>query len=301
MVRGTNGVNKKIVPEVLPLGSFEWEVNEIQSGKPHGVSITIRGGGGIDIKEVHIFQAIKPHMDGQALSTPMNSIIRAYEMLRDAEDRQIRSDAWNTRARLIVGHTERQNIYKMSEGGAITAEYEGKHCQVDFEDQMVGDDAEYFSRRHKLHMSIETEADEEHRPDGYTLPSNSKLESVQRLQPVMDVEYLRTTFTAQVASVFGIPYEMIAGGYSAQYSGKKSHENNRYFVSNMQEICRFLEVLLSEVYRVSFKDPGSSFSIHTVPRIEISTVEDIIKLHEAGLLDPTHAKTLVGHLSGKKF
>lgn len=94
----------------------------------------------------------------------------------------------------------------------------------------------------------------------------------------------------------------MAGGYSAQYSGKKSYENNRYFLSNMQEVCRHLAALMVDVYKQSFKDTrsGIRFTINTVPRIEVNNIAEIIQLTEAGLLDAQDARRLVGDLTGKR-
>lgn len=133
------------------------------------------------------------------------------------------------------------------------------------------------------------------------MPSNTKIENIPNLTCVTDVEYLRTIFTAQTASCFGIPFEMIAGGYSAQYSGKKSLENNRYFVSNMSSICDHLQNLLIDVYKQSFPTSKQTprFRVTAVPRIEVANIQDLLLLADHGYVSRRGMLDIVTDLTGE--
>ena len=78
-----------------------------------------------------------------------------------------------------------------------------------------------------------------------------------------------------IASLMGIPFEIVGGGYSAKEGGKKALENSRVFVANMQNMCRHIENLLLDVYTKSFPDfkKEISFRLRSSPRIEISSVQ----------------------------
>lgn len=66
----------------------------------------------------------------------------------------------------------------------------------------------------------------------------------------------------------------------------------------MQEVCKHLEHLLADVYAASFKNAQGVFVVNAVPRIEITTVAEILQLTQAGLIDISHAKSLMGQLTG---
>ena len=91
----------------------------------------------------------------------------------------------------------------------------------------------------------------------------------------MDVGEMQHNVTSAIASLMGIPFEIIGGGYSAKEGGKKSLENSRVFVANMQNVCRHIENLLFDVYSRTFPDfkKEISFRLKSSPRIEISNVQ----------------------------
>ena len=212
--------SKKIVPECMPLGSFEWENGELKDGNPFTVKVSLSGGVGLNEKEIHVYQVEQPIVGGGLHHAPVSSLLKPYEMMCDAEEREISSDMWNTKAKLILAHTEKANMYRMNEGVTITADQTYGGCTEMFTSDYNDEDIDYQARFAKLHQSLEAEVGCEHKPDGITLPTNSRLEGVPQLRPVMNVEYLRTTFTAQVASVFGIPYEMVSRLHAAELEEK---------------------------------------------------------------------------------
>jgi hypothetical protein len=98
---------------------------------------------------------------------------------------------------------------------------------------------------------------------------------VSALQSGVDVAQLQQIMEKTVASVMGIPCEIIGGGY-AQTSGKKvALENNRIFFTNMNTICFHLQNLLQEVYATCFADSkmSISFRLKPSPRLEVSSIE----------------------------
>lgn len=63
-----------------------------------------------------------------------------------------------------------------------------------------------------------------HKPVVYTLPKNTKLESVQHLDSIQDTDAMQAAIAKAIANVMGIPYEVIAGGYSQNQVGNHGHQ-----------------------------------------------------------------------------
>jgi hypothetical protein len=137
-----------------------------------------------------------------------------------------------------------------------------------------------------------------HRPTIYTLPKNSKLEPVQRLEISQDIKTMQVTpifpasrgfsvgnrvkrmcaqikLAKDITSIMGIPYELVGGGYSDKEGRKKSMENTRIFTTNMMNLCKHLEFLLRDVYVATYggRPKDVRFTLRPTPRIEIGSVE----------------------------
>lgn len=108
----------------------------------------------------------------------------------------------------------------------------------------------------------------------YSLPKNSKLEAVSALHSTVDVLQLQQTMAKSIASIVGVPFEIIGGGYSNKDGGKKSLENSRVFSTNMNTLCSHLQNLLSDVYEASFPKSKISlqFQLTSSPRIEVNNI-----------------------------
>ena len=67
----------------------------------------------------------------------------------------------------------------------------------------------------------------------------------------------------------------------------------------MQSVTNCLKCLLAEVYGTIFKGAEAQFDIIPMPRLEISSIEDLQILHEIGVLQPEHTVDLASILLGK--
>jgi hypothetical protein len=108
-------------------------------------------------------------------------------------------------------------------------------------------------------------------------------------------------FIRDVACLLGVPYEMIAGGYSDNSVGKsKALQNTKTFITNMLAICRHLELLLADVYLSAYGGGHDDvkFIIRPTPRIEVNTVEEIVQLLDAGVVSFDNAMHLSNMILG---
>lgn len=123
---------------------------------------------------------------------------------------------------------------------------------------------------------------------------------MQQLQPVQDVQLLHQRLAKDISSIMGVPYELIAGGYSQTQGSRKAEENTRIFITNMMEVCRHLCLLLQSVYASTYGGSPSdvAFEMRPTPRIAIESVEDLKVLMELGVIEHSNAMEISNMLLG---
>jgi hypothetical protein len=143
-----------------------------------------------------------------------------------------------------------------------------------------------------------------HYPAVYTLPAHHHLDKAPELKPCADMGLLQAKYKVDVCSLVGVPPELVT---TVQYnSGEKqsrtqgvSTGTSRIFQAKMQSVTNFLKCLLAEVYGATYKGAEAQFDIIPMPRLEISSIEDLQILHEIGVLQPEHTVDLASILLGK--
>jgi hypothetical protein len=141
---------------------------------------------------------------------------------------------------------------------------------------------------------------ESHKPVVYTLPKNSTLEGVQRLETIQDIKHMQIKLAKDITSIMGIPFELVGGGYSDKEGKKKSMENTRIFTTNMMNLCKHLECMMTDVYIATYGGHESEikFTLRPTPRIEIGSVEEIIMLLDSGVVSVDNAMQISNMLLG---
>lgn len=143
-----------------------------------------------------------------------------------------------------------------------------------------------------------------HHPAVYTLPAHHHLDKAPDLKPCADLAMLQAKYKVDVCSLVGVPPELVT---TVQYnSGEKQSKTqgvstgtSRIFQAKMQSVTNFLKCLLAEVYGAIYKGAEAQFDIIPMPRLEISSIEDLQILHEIGVLQPEHTVDLASVLLGK--
>uniref|UniRef100_A0A6T8KLY8 Uncharacterized protein n=2 Tax=Hemiselmis andersenii TaxID=464988 RepID=A0A6T8KLY8_HEMAN len=258
--------------------------------------------------EVEIYEYLQPSMDVttnsilyRTVPSPMSHLLIDYRNLRHAMIRKEYADNWNTQSKMICSYTSQKNIYQVSEGNPIVNDWNTQNrlgMANDYNLPMEMDQNAYT--RDAITETIAGQKDEVHKPVVYTLPKNSKLENVPHLESIQDTDKMETKLAKDIASIMGIPYEIIGGGYGDKQGKKKSLENSRIFTTNMVNICRHLEHLLKDVYTASYGSMQHEvkFTLRATPRIEINNVEEVCMLLEAGVVSFNDAMTISNMLLG---
>jgi hypothetical protein len=322
-----------LVPETIPLGTFVW-TNESNRGSQvatlkdsrlratmalidnppkkrkvskstEALSYKIRFIEGIGIKEtdVSIYTYVQPvGVRKSSIQSPLSGIISEYRYIYRALARAEYADEWNTQGKLVCSYTSVNNMYNMNEGNPITNDWSvPQNRSGGVTDTNIPTELEQnvFVRDAVMERVVSCK-NAPHAPVVYSMPKNSKLESTPQLVSTVDIAALQSSTARNIASIMGVPFEIIGGGYSDKQGGKKSLENSRVFITNMTSLCNHLQQLLQDVYEASFSDSRASvsFRLRASPRLEVSSIEELLLLINAGLLTTDSAFLMTNMILG---
>ena len=214
--------------------------------------------------------------------SPLSHLLIDYKNLRDAQVRRSYADAWNTTARIFTScippnavSNEPTHSYLYYETGSDRSRLnQGRHFMT--------------SRHRELENQISQPSN--HVPSLYNLPIHHRLEQLHALTPCEDLEWLLEKYRRDVSSLVGIPYEVAFGrahGGNETRSGV-GETTSRSFSNTIYRVCKVLEELVRHVYAALYEadlaDVTVSFS--PMPRLDISSMEDLKTLFDIGAITP---------------
>lgn len=327
------------VPEVLPPGTFTWftEVGPDEQGTrgPNsGKGRHERQGcvasddmsrlvvyrvkpavGGVREEDVSIFITNPPPLDVSGNSSlyatvpsPLASLLTDYKNLREAQKRRSHADAWNTTARLVSTFKPSMRVEDNPSQYLMDFVHENYYAPPAMGQSLFPPIQAHnvWQREHVMRRQF-MDTPSAHHPEVYALPRDHDLVQQQTLEPCEDLSFLLEKFRHDVASLTGVPYEMIAGkGGGSHETIRKTMASGRIFSTNMHEICRHLQSLLCRAYCAAYgANPDDvEFVLVPMPRLEIETIQDIKVLHEIGALSPDMvvklSKVLLGEDPGTR-
>ena len=305
------------VPEVMPLGTFDWHTelgptqenrNQYYAGRkrkpPSGVDDDTRlviyrvvpTVGDVKEEDVHVYIHTPPALNisvNSAMSatvpSPISHVLTDYKNLRSAQIRRSYADAWNTTAQLI-------STFKPN----MVGNDDPTQCLMDFVHESnfkiphVGQNPfpqleahNWFERDVLIRRQIERPST--HRPQVYTLPRDHDPVQQTMLTPCEDLQFLSDKFRRDICSATGVPYEMVSGKEGGgSESTRKTMASGRIFSVNMHEFCRHCQNILRMVYCHIYRvDPENvQFILTPMPRLEVESVNDLKVLFEIGALTP---------------
>ena len=291
------------VPEVLPPGTFRWNV-ETSKDNDAMLSYKVKLNPGAKAEE-HIYLkafASPNYMVSETsvmyatVSSPMSYVIESYKNLQAALKRQAHADAWNCTARVIVSNEPKEFAH----------EQHRKELFGTFSQHI-----DEFGRLQPNKPASQSDKIEDvffdrsmnHNPAVYSLPAHHHVDNAPQLVPCADVAYLQCKYKYDVCALLGVPPELLITAQKSMEGNENSKARNtatnRIFQAKMQTVSIFLKSLLSEVYAKIYKGAHAQFDIIPMPRLEVSSIEDLKILHEIGVLQPEHTVELASILLGK--
>jgi hypothetical protein len=253
--------------------------------------------GGVREEDISIYISTPPSLDVSINSnlystvpSPLSYLLTDYKNLREAQRRRSHADAWNTTARLVstfkpnirVDDNPAQNLMDFAHEDHYAAPAVGESL---FPRLMAHN---VWQREHVMRRQF-METPSNHHPEVYALPRDHDIIAQPHLEPCEDLQFLLEKYRQDVSALTGVPHEMISGrGGGSHETIRKTMASGRIFSTNMHEICRHVQQLLSHVYsRIYLASPNSvEFLLVPMPRLEVETIQDFKVLHEIGALTP---------------
>ena len=252
---------------------------------------------GVREEDVHIYMSTNPSLDVNVNSimtstvpSPLAHILTDYKNLRNAQLRRSYADAWNTTAHIIS--TFRPNMRGQDDPTQYLMDF--VHESHFNQPSMISDPLypslqahNYFERDLLIRRQLDRPST--HRPQVYTLPRDHEVAEQVMLQPCEDMTFLLDKFRRDISALTGVPHEMIIGrDHGNHETVRKTIASGRIFSTNMHELCRHCQNLLSRAYCLIYhaRPDQVEFLLTPMPRLEVETIQDFKVLFEIGALTP---------------
>jgi len=308
------------IPEVLPPGTFSWytEPSHKTRGKTakmydsHSLMVIYRLnplGGNFKEEDVHIYVHTPPSLDimGNSIlyatvTSPLAHLLTDYKALRQGQIRRSHADAWNTTAKVITEFNPKLRVEDNPSQYLMDFVHEdyfvppsgGDTMYPPFEAHNVWQREQIIRRQFESNPSV-------HYPEVFALPRDHTVAQQTRLDPCEDIQFLSDKYRRDVCALLGIPLEMIHGQLHNAISNdntKKTLASGRICSTNMQDMCKHVQRLLTQVYHSIYDEKQVTFLLVPMPRLEIESISDLKTLHEIGAMTPDMSmqmsKTLLG-------
>lgn len=267
--------------------------------------------GGVKEEDISIFISTPPPLDISVNSnihatvpSPLSYLLNDYKNLREAQRRRSHADAWNTTARIMSTFKPSLRTEDNPTQYLMDFVHEDYYAPPALGDRLFPPFHAHnvWQREHVMRRQF-METPSNHHPEVYALPRDHDIVAQPNLQPCEDLSFLLEKYRRDVCSLLGVPHEMIMGRDNGTETVRKTLSSGRIFSTNMHDICKHLQNLLTSVYTRIYgpRPPGAiHFVLVPMPRLEIETIQDFKVLHEIGALSPDMTVKLSRILLGEE-
>jgi hypothetical protein len=305
------------IPEILPFGTFSWQVARSNQGltatpwgrigDPPSKPSTKNDNGNeaamdtqpllrYEIHSSHCKEAIKVHSftPPQSLSSctsVMSSLINPYLQLCQTRDCTNRANLFNSQPSLIFEQQEKHSLDEVAQTGqSINGPQEAR-------DGIQGGRASIDERQKLFHDVIENARSRSRLPDeAVTLiaPKNHNVHSIEKVLSPQDMQHEELAFARLVGMAIGVPCSLIlqgggiVGGSSSlggsnQGWSEGTEACNRMLLDTCRYINYHLEILLLDVHKMIYGSHNSpSIKIPLTPTVPF---EQLVLAHETQIVD----------------
>ena len=303
------------IPEILPFGTFSWQVarsNQGLSATPWGrigdPPLAIKKSSNneetmdtqpllrYEIHSSHCKEAIKVHSftPPQSLfscTSAISSLVNPYLQLCQKRDCTNRANMFNSQPSLIFEQQEKFNLDEIAQkGGGINGNKEAR-------DSVRGTQATIDERQQLFHDVIEDARSRSRLPDeAVTLiaPKNHNVHSIDKVLSPQDMQHEELAFARLVGMAIGVPCSLIlqgggiVGGSSSlggsnQGWSEGTEACNRMLLDTCRYINSHLEILLLDIHK-SIYCPHNNPSV-TIPLTPTVPFEQLVIAHETQIVD----------------
>eukprot|EP00961_Rhodomonas_salina_P305260 3941918-Rhodomonas_salina.4 len=265
-------------PEVLPLGTFTWTVRTSESKTKNK----------------------RKREDDPLLyyDVTLNGIDCEFHVLQVARACKMRSEEWNSSARVAVEHNEKMLVNQLADDGHVLQENNTMNSQFDalYEDGL-GESTEARA------TVIREQANKAGFPSGshtFVVPKNHSVRSLDTVEQPNGMPEAEMEFQRSVCYSVGVPCNLVIQNYTTSQNSSSSSGTSELTTQSTQmlqhtctNVAKHVGALLNEVYNVSFvndtdtaqqngKQKQMVFEINCSPVMDLG---DIVELHFRHLVD----------------
>ena len=275
------------LPRTLPLGSFTWGVERVNSREAvWPFTLKIRGiECAFDENKLHIFT--RDVFSRNVVYSPMEGVVRILQHYISIHESIASSASNNEKANVLV--SENIDIKDQTLNGIQMLDDARQYMmkgstplqQYDLGVRLAGarTDTVNLDREQALQQTN----DRQKKIDLTSIPPNSLVTAVPMASPHVDsLKETYRQFVLACNAYFGI--EVAPAGEDNEASGMKPTQNVRY-------ICDMLQDLIQQAYAECFKLNSAQVLVQmSRPKLDVSNVADVKVLFECGIFTPHELK-----------
>lgn len=172
---------------------------------------------GVKAEDVEIFNLHTPSLCGDfssSVQSPLLHVLQDYKRCRETLSTLAYADIWNLQARMVCSYQPAQSDkYSVNEGNPIISDrIMPQNRSGGFSDDFIPSEmnTNMFMRDRIMEKMISCK-DTGHKPNVYTLPKNTSLESTPKLESCMNMTDLQLQMRSNISKLMGIPLELLEG------------------------------------------------------------------------------------------
>jgi hypothetical protein len=301
----TKDKNNNKYPCVLPHGSFTWQstLNDIHNKDIDYTGSTLcRYDVKIDnitkqkTKTIYVYEIKAPKHNGY-IKSPLHDAIIIHKYFTESLHRANEMDCWNTHAHIVTAYKPTPMATAVDPDRAL----------MDFVNPELANllAPPNHTARHEIIKEHIEKSENNHLPNIYTLPVDHSMDQLRPLQHTDMTTTYNNYLKSSIASTLHIPAFIMdytvssnrhfdASTSKIQGSSSTTKTTCRTFFIELQNICHTLESIAQHAYSKCYNTDTveSKFTLRPEHWIQIESIDDIVKLHQAGLTEDGEFTTI---------
>jgi hypothetical protein len=279
------------LPQTLPLGSFTWGVERVNSKEAvWPFCLKVRGiDCSFDERKLRVFTCDVFSLN--VVYSPMEDVVRILDHYTSIHESIANSAANNEKAHMLV--SENIDIKDQTLNGIQMLDDARQYMmkgstpleQYDLGVRLAGAPTDTVNLDRELALKRSNERQK--RMDLTSIPPNSQVTAVPMASP--HVESLKETYRQYVLACnayFGIEVAPTAGDAGNETPSMKAGQQVRY-------MCDMLQDLIQQAYAECFKVDSAHVVVQmTRPKLDVTNVADVKVLFECGIFTPNELKKI---------
>lgn len=284
------------IPEVLPLGTYEWTVvpikkdNEVRARYEDSASLQYSVTSlSYKTEDVHVYTYDSPDMTMECVSG-MSRLITMYIRLLMSRECKSRCEEWNSSVKIAVENSEKNMINTLAEDGGFI---NSTNITTQLGIEMNRDNLSESTSVRKEVVDLQAQkANLPYSTKVFVPPKNHSVRNLDPVDPPSALPEMELEFQRGVCYAFGVPCNMVVQHYTLSTHSSSSGSSNEYSSYNMlsfqntcKHIAKHLCLLLRACYHKIYdsiarrdhkkKREEVTFFINCTPILDLERIYDL--------------------------